>query len=297
MENNNNLENFMSLDEVAARLDVSKPTARNWCNKGLLSHLIVGNRVLVSKASFQAFSSHIMTFEQVQKNMSDAMEEMNSVKKELEEEKKILQQEISDRRWTNNHIQYFSEMFALMMHALYDTEDDSTTTKVVKYFLDGDDYKDISLLTGLPVQQVMGIIRRFGRSKLRTQTYASLSKKVEEQKQDIEQYKRMLETKVGLEDRMLILEKELETYRSKDKEQNEIVKEYTPEDRKILDTEVMACRFSTRLNNILHSNGISTVGEAYQLGRMRMMRMRNMGRKSLNELEDYLNSHNLTLPD
>lgn len=295
MENNNNLENFMSLDEVAARLDVSKPTARNWCSKGLLSHLIVGNRVLVSKASFQAFFSHVMTFEQVQKNMSDAMEEMNSVKRELEEENKILQQEICDRRWTNNHIQYFSEMFALMMHALYDTEDDSTTTKVVKYFLDGDDYKDISLLTGLPVQQVMGIIRRFGRSKLRTQTYASLSKQVEEQKQTIEQYKRMLETRAGLEDRMLILEKELETYRSK--EQDETVKEYTPEDRKGLDTEVIACRFSTRLNNILHSNGISTVGEVYQLGRMRLMRMRNMGRKSLNEFEDYLKLHNLILPD
>lgn len=285
----------MSLDEVAARLDVSKPTARNWCNKGLLSYLVVSNRVLVSKASFQAFSSHALNFEQVQQNITEAMEELNMVKEELQKEKQILLQEISDRRWTNNHIQYFSEMFALMMHTLYDTEDDSTATKIVKYFLDGDDYKDISLLTGCTVQQVMGVIRKFGRSKLRTQTYAALSKQVEVQRHTISKYEDMLLEKGNLENKVQILEKELELYRRRNtKVEN---RQLNPEDRKILECTITECGFSTRLHNILHNSRCSTVGDAYRLGRIRLMGLRNMGRKSLDEFSDFLNVHNIILPD
>ena len=55
----------------------------------------------------------------------------------LKGEVDILQEEIRQRRWTNNHIQYFAEMFSLMMSILNDTEEDVLTVRMVKYFLYG----------------------------------------------------------------------------------------------------------------------------------------------------------------
>ena len=289
------LENFISLEEVANRLDVSKQTARNWCNKGLLSYLMVNNKCLVSKKSFQAFSSHAYDIEQVQRNITEALDEFQKVKQELDAEKRILAEEINDRRWTNNHIQYFSEMFNLMMHALYDFEDDGNGAKLVKYFLDGEDYKDISTLTGMSLQQVMAAIRRFGRSKLRTHTYINLCREVEEQRETIRELNARLEDQRKLEERIASLEKENEW--QKEEGRKEVVSPAVIQDTQVLDEPVSACSFSTRLQNVLLNNGLHTVGQAYNLGRMQLLKLNNMGYKSLSELEQFLRLHNYALPD
>ena len=64
------------------------------------------------------------------------------------------------------------------MSILNDTEEDVLTVRMVKYFLDGDNYKDIALLTGVPVLQVMANIRKFGRAFLRANTYKTILEKV-----------------------------------------------------------------------------------------------------------------------
>ena len=59
MEENNVLDNFMTLEEVAEKLGISKATARNWCNKNVLTHIMVKHKCLVAKASFEALSAQI----------------------------------------------------------------------------------------------------------------------------------------------------------------------------------------------------------------------------------------------
>lgn len=296
MEENNVLDNFMTLEEVAEKLGISKATARNWCNKNVLTHIMVKHKCLVAKASFEALSAQIQDIDKAERDIARYMDEQCRLKGELEVEVQALRQELEDRRWTNNHIQYFSEMFALMMHTLYEIEDDITTARLVKYFLDGDDYKDIALLTGQTVQQVMGDIRKFGRSKLRAESYAGLSRTVDEQKKTIG----MLEQMVRSRDRDIAgLRKIEDEYRLYMQERNRHTPESAGEETAagVMGIRVSECGFSTRLNNILTNSGLHTVGQAMQLGRAKLFRLRNMGRQSLDEFEEFLRQHDLILPD
>ncbi len=54
------------------------------------------------------------------------------------------------------------------------------------------------------------------------------------------------------------------------------------------------CNFSVRLCNCLRSNGIHTVGDIVSFKRTEYMRIRNLGKKTLAELDDFLYSLKLT---
>ena len=54
------------------------------------------------------------------------------------------------------------------------------------------------------------------------------------------------------------------------------------------------CNFSVRLCNCLRSNGIHTVGDIVSFKRTDYMRIRNLGKKTLGELDHFLESSKLT---
>jgi hypothetical protein len=51
---------------------------------------------------------------------------------------------------------------------------------------------------------------------------------------------------------------------------------------------------SVRTLNILHAGGIDTIGELVKLYKTDVLKLRNAGRKTLTELDDFLTAHNLT---
>ena len=51
--------------------------------------------------------------------------------------------------------------------------------------------------------------------------------------------------------------------------------------------------FSSRLKNILINAGINTIGELINIGKMKFSKLRNNGKKSMEEFEEYLKINNL----
>lgn len=51
--------------------------------------------------------------------------------------------------------------------------------------------------------------------------------------------------------------------------------------------------FSGRLRNILMNADINTIGDAINIGKLKFSRLRNNGKKSMEELEEYLKTNNL----
>ena len=212
----------------------------------------------------------------------------------LKGEVDILQEEIRQRRWTNNHIQYFAEMFSLMMSILNDTEEDVLTVRMVKYFLDGDNYKDIALLTGVPVLQVMANIRKFGRAFLRANTYRTVLEKVNKDRNLIEELKQENETLRKMYFKLKAGQFNQSIQESKNTGQDDSGIEGNIEED-FLKSGIASHPLSNRLKNALSHKGILTVGECLQYSAKDLLQFRNMGITSVNELESFLEKHGYAL--
>lgn len=212
----------------------------------------------------------------------------------LKGEVDILQEEIRQRRWTNNHIQYFAEMFSLMMSILNDTEEDVLTVRMVKYFLDGDNYKDIALLTGVPVLQVMANIRKFGRAFLRANTYKTILEKVNRDQNLVEKLKQENDTLRKMYFKLKAQQFNQSIFESKNTERAASEIEESLE-RDFLKSNIENHPLSKRLKNALSSKEILTVGECLQYSAKDLLQFRNMGVTSVNELESFLEKHGYAL--
>lgn len=212
----------------------------------------------------------------------------------LKGEVDILQEEIRQRRWTNNHIQYFAELFSLMMSILNDTEEDVLTVRMVKYFLDGDNYKDIALLTGVPVLQVMANIRKFGRAFLRANTYRTVLEKVNKDQKLVEELKQENETLRKMYFKLKAGQFNQSIQESKNTGQEDSGIEGSIEED-FLKSGIASHPLSNRLKNALSHKGILTVGECLQYSAKDLLQFRNMGVTSVNELETFLVKHGYAL--
>lgn len=61
----------------------------------------------------------------------------------------------------------------------------------------------------------------------------------------------------------------------------------------LFNKRVEDCGFSKRLSNILLANGFSTIKDVCQMRKTDFLRFRNSGKKTLTELNEYLEEHNL----
>ena len=66
-------------------------------------------------------------------------------------------------------------------------------------------------------------------------------------------------------------------------------------EEKILRTELKDLNLSVRTMNCLNAAEIKTVGELIEYSKERLLNLLNFGQKSINELEEYLDSVNLDL--
>lgn len=284
----NNADKYISFDEACKRLDVSKVTARQWCKDGLLSCFYINRKKMILLDSVTAMSENAISIDEVHRNIETYIAERNNLLLQLKEEVDILNEELQQRRWGNNHIEYFAEMFSLMMQTLYEKEDAEQNQKLVRYFLQGDNYKDIALLTGKTVPQVMSCIRRFGRNTLRTRTYVSLYEEVKGLKDKMkgndinDELKKLTEEKERLENEVRILKEMMSNEKKLDNHKVDGA------NKAVKNIYVADCRFSRRLLNVLNANHFHTLGDIIEHTRDSLLSLHNMGRKSMSELEDYL---------
>lgn len=236
-------------------------------------------------------TDNILTEDNALKTNAPALTGGTKVEKELQMiikgEVDILREELRQRNWVNSHLQYFAEMFSLMMSILNDQEEDVQNVRLVKYFLDGDDYKDIALLTGMPVLQVMATIRKFGRAFLRTNNYKALLEQNRQAKADIETLSAensLLKVKIAQ------LKKEITVDESKS-----ILKKMDNAEKDFLKSLVEEWPVSVRLRNALKGKGLYTAEHVLLFNHEELKRIRNLGEKTFLELEKFMNEHGYIL--
>ena len=304
-----NEDSYIGIEEVTERFNITRTTARNWCTQGLLSHIVVNNKILVSRKSVEMMTDHAISLITAENNIKDTMKQHAKMKLQLEGEINVMKNELEDRHWTNNHIQYFSEMFAMMMDTLQNSDDYEDNAKLVKYFLDGNDYKDISVLTDIPLCQVMASIRKFGRNMLRTRSYVILNNEMNRLKKELTEKQALLDEnrKMKLKIEMLAneinaLQQQLDIKDTRDEtekkhQESKVLKTVGKENilNEVYYQDVSEFEFSARLNNVLVANHIRTIGQILDLGREKFSKLRNVGERTMYELDAFLNKHNLSI--
>lgn len=302
-------DTYIGIEEVTERFNITRTTARNWCTQGLLSHIVVNNKIMVSRQSVELMTAHAISLKKAESNIKDVMTRHAEMKLLLEGEMNVMKNELENRHWTNNHIQYFSEMFALMMDTLQDGDDYEDNAKLVKYFLDGNDYKDISVLTDIPLCQVMASVRKFGRNMLRTRSYIALNNEVHRLKEELAEKQAVLDEnrRMNLKIEMLtneinalqhqLDEKEVGGDASKEEGAGKAVKTVGKDNilNDVYFREVSEFEFSARLSNVLATNNIRTIGQIVELGRENFSKLRNVGARTMYELDDFLKKHHLNI--
>lgn len=222
-------------------------------------------------------------------NLYDATVSRKECEVQIQDEIRILQEELRQRKWTNSHIQYFSEMFVLMMSVLNGTEDDVETVRMMKYFLDGNDYKDIALLTDVPVLQVMAGIRKFGRAFLRANTYKTLCAQVRIDKDQIHELKEEI---LMLKEKIRILQSNAGRQGENWEDIQEITRTGQTGDRTdseaFLRSRIEDHPLSCRIRNALNEAGINRIYQLLQLSWDEVKNIRNLGLKSTSELLDFI---------
>lgn len=282
---------YISIEDAASYFNVNKVTVRKWCDKGLLSMIVVGNKYMVSSESVREVEKHKLPITKVQQNIEKYLQEAEEYKLILQGELNVMKEEITQRHWCNNHIQYISEMTAILLDALTGQNAEDTNVRLVRYFLEGEDYKDIALLTGIPVKQVMNTIRTFGRTLLRTRTYArmlemsvnqdNLVRQVQDEKHELEKNIRVIQTKY---DTLVssVIEDGLGSHADKI---------CIPD---IDEMSLSSQNFSTRVNNILKAYNIKTVRDLITYTEDEALKLSNMGTKSFQELTNFLHGLGLS---
>lgn len=278
---------YISIDDAATYFNVNRMTVRNWCDKGILSTITVSNRTMINTQSIRMLESQMPTITAIQRSIDDYRKELHEQKLILQGELNILQDEIRQRHWANNHIQYISEMISILLETLTDKENENNY-RLVKYFLDGDDYKDIALLTGIPVKQVMYIIRSFGRTLLRTRQYTRMLQMLKQGEAECNTIKKKcLNLELEVKNLRLGYEKMIGAV-MQGQENGDANLPSKHLNSEILDSYLPSDVFSTRVRNILGYYGISTIGQLVSHSKNDLATLRNMGRKSMTELTEFI---------
>lgn len=68
-----------------------------------------------------------------------------------------------------------------------------------------------------------------------------------------------------------------------------------PQKDALLETDIKDCDFSVRLLSCLHAANCKTVGDIIKLTKAKLLSYRNFGKKSICELEEWLDAHGLKL--
>ena len=71
--------------------------------------------------------------------------------------------------------------------------------------------------------------------------------------------------------------------------------EAKPEDNPVFNTKIEDCDLSVRAITCMRALGAKTFGDAIKMGKSELLRVRNMGRKTISEIEEFAKTNGLEL--
>ena len=275
---------IITASEAARRLGLSDQTLRNWAEKGLFAYKRIGRVLYVS--------------EDLPDQIGDIATDVEQARRRLEQIKagyeRELQRHLEDCQDSRREYYYSKWMESAFLHtgfcrmilklmkddgALNDRECELLTRR-----LQGDDLQTLSEEYGLSRERIRQITEKALR---KSRSLTTLRSRLAEDRQ-IRADNQILLNEVRNLRQQLQKQKEEEAAAEKQEkmQSDELIQK--------LSTRLVECNLSTRALNCVRYFGIDTVGELAGWKRIDVLRGRNVGKKTVQELTDLLESFNLS---
>lgn len=280
MENNNH--KLLAVAELARDLGVTDQTIRNYAKKGILSYVRIGARAYISRESIENMRNDLRI-------TAEGKRKLKELKDKYEEEIAKYDQALYHLEQDNSllyflaRVSYSRTLMKAVVSSLgkdYLTEEEKN---IIFELLDCKRLSDIAIRHGRSKNGIENIVKKTIRNLGELVTYSDLEKEIGERNSEIETLKATIRS----------LQDEIDNYRMP---KNRPMA-FSNDDRrliKLLETRIDEIDFSVKTSNCMKSAEIETLGDLVQYNRLDLLKFRGLGRKTLTEIEEYLQSKGLT---
>lgn len=262
---------YITRIEASKIFNVQPQTITNWMERGLVIGKKTGHSTRIDYLSIEKLISSFGDITEVEKNIETYKAEC----RELEKEYKQLSQNLKSRNWIYSNVIRNAEILANLFENAFcklSRSREERTIDIVRMFLEGHTFEEIGDKYSLQRVRIGQIIRK-GVYQLRyADTYKDL----------IEQNKHLMDINIKLSTENTKLTQKLQAIDQRDK--------YIIE---VLNHKIESYPLSNKTLNGLQYAQIRTLGELAQYSRQEISRIRNLGAKSMKELDDLLASNHL----
>lgn len=284
---------MITRQEAATLLNVSGQTISNWVEKGILNaHYSCDcrNTMLIDRKSIEKYFDSLEELAFMEKRITLQKKTLRGVTNNLEKE---LEDMTKAKHLFGKGVSEFflRDIFNCVLHVTGDELLKEREKDILKKLMSGLTLKDVAECYCLTPSRILQIVNK-AISKIYT---------MKSWPQMHEEYKR-----VSAENQRITAMLESQRLRNKELEAQLGMKETIGDEislvpgytkvqlAKTLATKLANCNLTVRTLNCMKTADIKTVGDLIKYTKVDLLKQRNLGKKSLRELDDLLDSMNLT---
>lgn len=274
------MSEFLSRQEVAEIFGVNVQTVSNWSDYGLINSFIVNKRRVIPRNAVESLKEKLFDIADAENKVSEYRKTIFKEKEKLNELENSLRLKYSFLSGTKDEIcTFFEKAYQILSKDVADKR----TIDCVCMFLRGKQLKEIGELYGITSTRASQIVKRGFRMLSRVDKYSKI----------VEEKNRLIEI---LEQKEMSFKLLKESYEKLQEEYLGNVSENTKvELPEIMYAKVKYLGFSKRLQNVFLYGDINTVYDIVRLTKEKLLKFRNLGQKSIKELEEFLNEYGLKI--
>lgn len=285
---------LIQVTEAAERLGVNRQTLENWGKNGTLKIRTMG----------KMGKSHWVDADTIEA-LADTIQDVEKARQELQQEREQLRADYLKEHELRRDIEHELFMVSKFKTAAYAKEFYMSIPTMLDE-LGLLNQREAQIMCRIISGQDLGrIAEEYGLTRTRiTQIFYKGCRKARELstiKERLDELERMKTEMAGLKREMKIICKDLETQQMAEQnllelEESERIEHIKKTDNMLvlLGTRLVDCNISTRALNCLKSIDIDTIGDLVQQDKTDLLKARNFGKKSLYEMEDFLDTKGLT---
>lgn len=285
---------LIQVAEAAKRLGVSRQTLENWGKNGTLKIRTIGKPVnshWVDADTIEALSDTIQDVERSRKLLQEEQELIRADYRKESQLRKDIERELfmAGKFRTAVLCKDFYMSIPIMLNEICLLN--RREAQIMCDIINGKDVGWIAQDYGLTRSRIMQIFHKGCQKARELSTIKEQLDELHKLRNEAELMKTELKIMYDKLKGTHITEQKMQEM---DKEECIKYIKATDEMLKTLSTHLVDCNLSIRAQNCLKSAGLKTIGDLIKFTRGDLLKFRNFGRKTLNELEDFLESIGLT---
>ena len=292
---------LMTISDAEKKTGMSRQTLTNWMDSGLLPGMRTSRSIWISTEAINKLLDATVPANNIRKEVEKLNEQYTAQKEELEKKIAEINSSIKD---INRALEYC--IVPAAKHDIIDRMLEIFGEKlkgrdrfIMDQFMNGKTVQEISKALGLSADRLWSVFN-YGMKKFNDSTsiFAENERLKEENEIMKTDYAIMKDAYINVRNKNAELDEALRSYRIL----HENVAPYNGEPLSeeenymmiLLRTKLEDCNLSKRTMNLMKYAEIETIGDLVSLNKADLLRYRKIGKKALNELDDFLESQDLS---